>query len=129
MKTGTTDADKNFFARNYNLARLVNDQEKIYVPATWEINSGIFIESQRTLDYILPAEVPVNSKMAQSETISNKLNLNTATVEELDSLPGIGQATAQKIIQNRPYKSIDELLIKKAVKKNIYENIKDLIEL
>ena len=31
------DADKDFFARNFNLARIVSDQEKIYVPSVWEV--------------------------------------------------------------------------------------------
>ncbi|KKR15775.1 MAG: Helix-hairpin-helix motif protein, partial [Candidatus Levybacteria bacterium GW2011_GWA2_41_15] len=44
-----------------------------------------------------------------------------------DVLPGIGPVTAQKVIDNRPYGSIDELLIKKAVSKATFEKIKDKI--
>lgn len=37
-------ADRSFFARNFNLARLIQDQEKIYIPSMQEINAGIFTE-------------------------------------------------------------------------------------
>jgi len=40
---------------------------------------------------------------------SGKVNLNTATQEELEALPGVGEATAKKIIASRPYASVDDL--------------------
>jgi competence protein ComEA len=125
------DADKIFFQRNFNLARLVVDQEKIYVPSTWEVNNGIFIENSRTLDYISPQNIIQTETVAQnsSQNTTEKININQAGIEELDALPGIGKITAQKIINNRPYQSIDELLTKKVVSKSTFEKIKDLISL
>lgn len=107
------DAEREYIARNFNLAKMVTDQEKIYIPSQTEIATGIFAEPQRFLDV--------------QNSDSQKININRATLEELDTLAGIGKITAEKIIQNRPYKSIEELLTKKIVKKNVYENIKDLI--
>src|SRR3989338_3109984 len=48
------DADVIFFNRNFNLDRILSDQEKIYVPSISEINNGIFIQNQLTLDYTTP---------------------------------------------------------------------------
>jgi len=125
------EADRIFFQRNFNLARIVTDQEKIYIPSSWEINSGIFIENSRTLDYISPKNITQTDVVSQNspQNTNEKISLNQASVEELDTLPGIGKITAQKIINNRPYQSIDELLTKKVVGKSTFEKIKDLISL
>ncbi|EKE14326.1 MAG: hypothetical protein ACD_12C00567G0001 [uncultured bacterium] len=127
------DADVIFFNRNFNLARVVTDQEKIYVPSIAEINNGIFIQNQLTLDYVSPAIGVINNAPTDVETsnlgVSTKINLNSATIEELDQLPGIGQVTANKIIANRPYSTLEELLTKKVVNKGVFEKVKNLISL
>lgn len=125
------DADVMFFNRNFNLARVVSDQEKIYIPSSMEINNGIFIQNQRTLDYVLPviSENTGDVNIAPTDTDNQIINLNSATIEELDQLPGIGQVTANKIIANRPYTILEELLTKKVVNKGVFEKIKNLINL
>lgn len=121
------EADKIFFSRNFNRARLLSDQEKIYIPFSWEVDSGIFVENARTLDYSSPI-VPVNNSSTTNTSQSPIIiNLNTASAEELDTLPGVGAVTVGKIINNRPYQTIDELLTKKVVNKNVFENIKNSI--
>ncbi len=122
------DADKNFFARNFNLARIVSDQEKIYVPSVWEVSNNIFMETSRTLDSTTPISMGIASN-ATTEDSNQLINVNSATIEELDQLPGVGQITANKIITNRPYSTADELLIKKVVNKSVFEKIKNLITL
>ena len=124
------DADVIFFNRNFNLARIVTDQEKIYVPSIAEINNGIFIQNQLTLDYVSPSTSNINiAPTTDTQTDNQLISLNFATIEELDQLPGIGQVTANKIITNRPYSTLEELLTKKVVNKNVFEKIKTLISL
>lgn len=122
----SVNADREYFSRNFNLARIIADQEKIYIPSLTEVSSGLFIESQKMLNYISPSD---SAQGEPASTTNQKININSATLEELDQLPGIGKITAQKIIQNRPYRTIEELLTKKVVNKNVYEQIKNQVTL
>lgn len=117
-------ADKGFFDRNYNLAQIVSDQEKIYVPSYLEVQMGLFIEPSQTITTVRTQAQSVNS---DNQITAKQIDVNIATAEELDTLPGIGVSTANKIIQNRPYQSISELIDKKIVKKNVYDAIQPLI--
>lgn len=116
------NADKDFFARNFNLSRIVADQEKIYIPSVWEVNNGYFIEDPSMINYSISAKN--DSQNINSQSL---ININSAMIEELDTLPGVGKITAQKIIDNRPFKALQELIDKKVVNKTVFENIKNLV--
>ncbi len=68
------------------------------------------------------------SKVAKEAGLpGNKVNLNTATLEELDALPGIGQVYAQEIVKNRPYAKIEDIMKLKGIKEVEFGKIKDRI--
>jgi competence protein ComEA len=66
------------------------------------------------------------SKMAPAPK-AELLDINSASAEALDALPGIGKAYSAAIIKGRPYKGKDELVQKKIVPEKTYDGIKDKI--
>ncbi|MBI3619884.1 ComEA family DNA-binding protein [Candidatus Roizmanbacteria bacterium] len=118
----TAEADRHFFNRNYNLARFVRDQDKIYIPTTAEISAGLYRESNHNTNYLDGVLLDASSSSPSSTAL---VNLNAASLEDLAHLPGVGEATAQKIGQGKPYHSVDELLKRKIINKGLYDKIKD----
>lgn len=94
------EADRDWVEKNLNLAQKLTDGQKLYIPV-------------------------VEEKEKKGSSLTDKININMASVAELDRLWGVGEATAKKIIENRPYGSVEELLTKKIIKSNVYEEIKD----
>jgi competence protein ComEA len=75
-------------------------------------------------DKMAPAP-KADSKMAPAK--SELLDINSASSEELDALPGVGKAYSAAIIKGRPYKGKDELVQKHIVPQKTYDGIKDKI--
>ncbi len=97
---------------------------EILLLATAGIIAGIslfvFIKSPAAPQNKAPTIKIVTPAKEAPETI----DINSATIWELDELPGIGRITAQKIIDGRPYSSISALLEQKIVTKTTFEKIK-----
>ena len=55
------------------------------------------------------------------------IDLNSASKQQLETLPGIGDALSQKIIDNRPYRGKNELVSKKVIPQATYDKIKDQV--
>lgn len=110
------DADRDFIAKNMNLAAKVVDGGKIYIPTVAETGGN---KTQNLSDLSNPSNL--------LGVTTGKVNINNASQSELESLPGVGPVTAGKIIIGRPYQTIDELKSKKVVGNALFEKIKDLI--
>lgn len=105
---------------NVNLAYEVSDGEKIYIP---NISEEIEEESSEV--------VSDGSSSTTSSSSNSKININKATVAELTSIPGIGEATAEKIIsyreENGKFQSIEDIKNVSGIGDSKYENMKDYI--
>ena len=122
-----------------NLAYPLEDGMKIYIPTKEETEAYKNNENTPAESYVTASSGGVNSKEATnskqssstSDTTSKKVNINTATQEELDTLPGIGPSIASKIIdyreQNGKFNSIEEIKEVSGIGEAKYEKIKDSI--
>ena len=98
--------------KRVNRAARLADGQKIYVPSKDENLAPPDLQDNNTEIF------GVDTKL---------ININAASQSELETLWGIGPVTAQNIIEQRPYSSVEELLSKKIIKQNVYDKIKDQI--
>ena len=85
-------------------------------------SSPVWVQSADTKD-----KAATTSETKKAPTKKEPLDINTASVDELKAVPGIGDAYAKKIAENRPYKRKDELVKKKIIPQATYDKVKDQI--
>ncbi len=86
----------------------VSELESASLQPTRLPSSSDTTESEETVILDNSVTSPIQSDSTPPE---NLLNVNTATLEELDALPTIDEAMAEQIISNRPYESLEDLII------------------
>lgn len=104
-----------------NLSKKLIDEEKIYIPQKGEI--------------VGTAEIGLSNMQGDvkggSISTNGKVDINTATQSELDTLPGIGETLAKRILDyrstNGPFKSIEDIRNVSGIGQKRYDDIKDLI--
>ena len=98
-----------------NLARRLSDEEQIHVPRKGETPS-----------------VPAQPVSAAGSSASGKLNINTATADDLDTLPGIGPSRASAIVdyrsENGPFRTVDDLTSVPNIGERIVDSIRNMVE-
>ena len=68
-----------------------------------------------------------NSPSMSSATQAGPMDINSATVDQLQTLPGIGAAYAKRIVAGRPYSSKNQLVTKGILPKNVYSKVQNMI--
>lgn len=117
-------------ARNsINLAFLITGNQMIKIPSIKEVSSG---NIGGTSDQIIITDVDGFETASSSGSNSPaKVNINTATSEQLETLPGVGAATSQMIIdyrtKNGNFKIIQDIMKISGIKESKYNQIKDRI--
>ena len=64
---------------------------------------------------------------ALKKAVKAPLDLNTATEQELEGLPGVGKPFAKKIVDGRPFKAPGDLVSKKILSQGAFDKIKHLV--
>ncbi len=113
-----SDADLN----RLNLAKKLTDEDKVYIPKIGEKIEDMQMSSTDNLDI---------TTTSNSQSVSSKININTATASQLDTLPGIGPTYAQNIIDyrnaNGKFKSIEGIKEVAGIGAKRFDAIKDMI--
>lgn len=127
----TEDAD----LTKVNLAYVIEDGVQIYIPSISETSKISKEEGEETIEYMIdgPGEGIIMSSASQDKEEEKQVmvNINTANIEKLQTLPGIGESIASKIIeyreQNGKFKTIEDLKNVSGIGESKFSNLKDKI--
>lgn len=74
------------------------------------------------------AEMPAKKEATKAMAPTTVVDINSASLDELKALPGVGDVYAQKIIDGRPYKGRNELVDKKILPEAVYSKIRTMVK-
>ena len=121
----TLDAGFKYISMRINLATVMLNNSKIYIPFEQDYDCKLltFNLPKDVVDITIPDTQPDVSPNDTPICVS----INTATQEELETLDGVGPSTAQKIIDGRPYSVLEDLLNISGIGEVTFNNLKDSI--
>ena len=118
----SANADRVWVDKTLNRAAKLTDGQKIFIPASRQAG----LQQSSVLSAKNSGENQTISTGISSQG-SGLIDINSVSLKELDSLPGIGPVYGQNIIDHRPYSTVDELVSKKVINQTTFDKIKDKI--
>lgn len=110
--------------KNINLAFILEDGQKLYIPNINDIENIEYISTENGQNIV--ESIVQNNK-------NQKININNASIEELKSLPGVGDSLAKKIFNHRKengkFKSIEDLKNVNGIGEKKFESLKEYISI
>lgn len=127
----STNADTIFIHRQFNLAQKVTDGEQIYIPTQAEAEAQLALFETKASQVVSTAVTNKNTVSETGDTVSKNslIKINSSTKEQLMELSGIGSVRAVKIIENRPYSDVSELVEKGVISQSLFDDIRSQISL
>lgn len=120
----TENADSEYV----NLAASLSDGDKVRIPTVEEVQLVLDSGEQINATDII---ISPDGQTTSSESEQHKININTADIEELCTLPGIGETRAESILAYRQEKgafsTIEDIMQVSGIKENSFQKIKDRI--
>lgn len=129
----TLDAGFKYISMKMNLATVMIDNSKIYIPfeTDYDCNLLTFNLPKQVVDIVIPPvedETEVEQEEVQEEELPQGcVSINSGTQAELETLDGVGPSTAQKIIEGRPYTVLEDLLNVSGIGEATFNKFKDSI--
>jgi DNA uptake protein ComE-like DNA-binding protein len=80
-----------------------------------------------TLPLAITAQKPAAKPAAPAATTTDKIDINTASADQLKAIPGIGDVYSKRIIDGRPYTAKNQLVSRGILPQGVYDKIKDQI--
>ncbi len=134
----SSDVAYRFVARKMNLSQLLVDNQKLYIPYEEEMECKLvsFLPQSKEVEQIInnstnqdmfTSDEDDSDDTSDGDSDESCVNINTASLEQLETLSGVGPAMAQKIVAGRPYSKIEDLLNVSGVGDSTFSKFKDKI--